>query len=217
MRTLLPDVDGARVAELGSGTGRVSAILAELGAAVVALDTSIAMHRAASQTMGGVGAGWHPACASAYQLPLQSHSLRGIIAINVFSHIRDLGEVLSECSRVLRPDGWLLFNYPNLRGWYWPAALAVNRRQRALALDVYTHWRTRRSVSRHLADAGLTTTAQAGMTHAPRPLDGTLLTSVFRSLDRLSAAPGLKHLSTIQFVLAHNGPTSDTRDPTDCV
>jgi malonyl-CoA O-methyltransferase len=119
LRTANLPVDGAAVIELGAGTGKNTAWLAERAASVLALDLSPAMlARARERVAGGhvrfvlhdITRPWPAADASA-----------DLVAGNlVLEHVLDLRPVMAEARRTLRPGGLLylseLHPYRQLQG-----------------------------------------------------------------------------------------------------
>ncbi len=93
---------GARILELGCGTGLNTAWLRAQGARVVAVDLSSGMLRRARRRAGGVdllqvdlGSPW----------PLASGWADGVVETLVLEHLPDLEPIFAEAFRVLRPGG----------------------------------------------------------------------------------------------------------------
>jgi ubiquinone/menaquinone biosynthesis C-methylase UbiE len=164
------DWRGKRVLEVGCGTGRITTRLAEWGADLTALDIAEAMLRQVRAKFGRPGSGRVPAFVqgSALELPFSDNSFEVVVSINVLSHVPQMRKVIAEMARVLAPGGSLLVNFTNARSLYWPAALYVNARGKAVGLDVYTHWYRPGEVWRALRQAGLQATRLSGQVHVPR-------------------------------------------------
>lgn len=107
LRALLPDLTGARVLELGSGTGKNTEALAA-AAEVVCVDASPAMQARARERLGH-----HP------QLRFVTADLRDPLPVPdahfdlatfdlVLEHLEDLGPPIAEAARALRPSGQLI-------------------------------------------------------------------------------------------------------------
>jgi SAM-dependent methyltransferase len=96
----VPDLGaGARVLDLGAGTGVASDALAARGAQVIAADVAYGMlrHEAASRP---------PAvCADAARLPFRADAFDHVVAAFVLNHVPDLVATLVELARVVRPGG----------------------------------------------------------------------------------------------------------------
>jgi ubiquinone/menaquinone biosynthesis C-methylase UbiE len=99
--SVLGEVRGKRILDLGCGKGRFARLLRCRGASVVGLDISKAM--LAEATGGAV------VLASARRLPFRPRSFDAIIAVEVFEHLSNqaLGIVLAETRRVLEDGGTL--------------------------------------------------------------------------------------------------------------
>jgi 2-polyprenyl-6-hydroxyphenyl methylase/3-demethylubiquinone-9 3-methyltransferase len=113
---------GKNVLDLGCGGGFMAEALAQRGAAVVGIDPAekaiaIAQAHAAQQNLSIrylVGSG--------EKLPMADASLDYVVCVDVLEHVADLGQVIDEVRRVLRPGGAFLFDTIN-RTWF--AALVV--------------------------------------------------------------------------------------------
>jgi malonyl-CoA O-methyltransferase len=100
-----------RVVDVGSGTGRGSALLKQRypRAEVVAVDLTLPMLRAAKQHSSWL----KPivrVCADASMLPLADHSVDVLHSNLCFQWIDDLPALFGECVRVLKPGGLLAFS-----------------------------------------------------------------------------------------------------------
>lgn len=98
---------GLRVADLGCGTGDVSAILADAGADVIAIDHEPAMLEAARKRLDGLEnvtilEGQLEA------LPLEDGGLDVALALLVLHHVEELGPCFEEAARTLRSGGRLV-------------------------------------------------------------------------------------------------------------
>ncbi|MGO9559969.1 MAG: class I SAM-dependent DNA methyltransferase [Acidimicrobiales bacterium] len=94
------------VAEVGCGPGQVGAFVRHRGRHVVGLDLSPEMARLAGGRLDGALA------ADMRALPLASGRLGGLVAFYSVIHVSraEIGAVLEEFHRVLRPGGLLLFS-----------------------------------------------------------------------------------------------------------
>jgi SAM-dependent methyltransferase len=107
---LIPD--GARVLEVGCGTGLFTAELGSARVQTTSIDVSIdllrqALARCASQP------GTSFSIQNAYATALRTSSVDVVVGMSVLHHL-DLGAALREFQRVLRPGGRLLFSEPNM-------------------------------------------------------------------------------------------------------
>ena len=122
---------GARVLEVGCGTGQWVARLEREGHTVVGLDASAGMLAQARTRAGRVGL----VQARAEALPFADASFDRVCCVHAFHHFRDRGAFLTEARRVLRPGGGLLVlgldpHTGHERWWiydYYPSSLASDR------------------------------------------------------------------------------------------
>ena len=130
-----PQPAGVRVADVGAGTGKLTATLVSLGAEVTAVEPDPQMLAELRQTMPAVGS----VPGSAEQIPLPDASLDAVLAGQAM-HWFDMDRALPEIARVLRPGGVLagLWNVDDDRvGWV--AGLAeISKRKSSITL---TRWR----------------------------------------------------------------------------
>jgi malonyl-CoA O-methyltransferase len=104
MRAAIGDVQGQRVLDLGCGTGRHTAWLAEHGATVTAVDFSLGMlaharERCAEADVSFVVHDVHE------PLPFGDSSFSAVISALVLEHVRALRPFFAEVRRVLRNGG----------------------------------------------------------------------------------------------------------------
>jgi SAM-dependent methyltransferase len=94
------------VVEIGCGPGQIGAFVRQRGRRVFGLDFSAEMSRRASGRLDGALA------ADMRSLPLASERIGGLVAFYSLIHVRrqELGTVLREFHRVLRPGGRVLFS-----------------------------------------------------------------------------------------------------------
>ena len=130
-----PQPAGVRVADVGAGTGKLTATLVGLGAEVTAVEPDPQMLAELRQTMPAV----RSVPGSAEAIPLPDASLDAVLAGQAM-HWFDMDRALPEIARVLRPGGVLagLWNVDDDRvGWV--AGLAeISKRKSSITL---TRWR----------------------------------------------------------------------------
>jgi ubiquinone/menaquinone biosynthesis C-methylase UbiE len=113
--------DGLDVVDLGAGTGRLAALMAQRARSVVALDSSQAMLDVLAERLkaaaGGGRANWRTAVADHRSLPLAGRSADMIVAGWTLCYLansgvadakRNLGLMIAEMKRVLRPGGTIV-------------------------------------------------------------------------------------------------------------
>jgi len=134
LKAVLPDVPIGRYLDLGCGTGRFTAILAQTFAClVVGIEPSEAMLAVArAEDLPGVE--WKQG--SAESIPLESGSVGLVFMSQVFHHLSRPQEALREIHRVLTPGGSLVIRNgtaENNEGTEWlrcfPEALAFDGRR----------------------------------------------------------------------------------------
>ena len=96
------DIGSLRVLDLGAGTGKLSALLAELGAEVTAVEPDTAMREELARQLSSARA----LAGSAEQIPLPDASVDAVLC-GQSMHWFDLSRALPEISRVLVPGGTL--------------------------------------------------------------------------------------------------------------
>jgi SAM-dependent methyltransferase len=107
--SMLPDVAGRRVLDVGCGSGSLSAWLASHGAEVVGFDTSASMVRLAEKK--GIERAAFRVADLAQPLDfLADRSFDVAVASLVMHYLRDWVEPLRELRRVLRPGGQLFIS-----------------------------------------------------------------------------------------------------------
>lgn len=158
---------GGPVADVGCGPGRITAHLSELGLDTFGIDLSPAMIEVARRDHHGLRFD----VGSMTDLDLGDASMAGLVAWYSLIHIPDdeMGSVLKNFQRVLRPGGPLLLSFHvgddsrlKTRGYGGhPMKVAVHRRRPG-------------HVSARLRDAGFTVEAEMTLTSAESALGGIL-------------------------------------------
>src|SRR5690606_41414486 len=138
---------------------------------------------------------------SIYELPFENSSFDHAISLNVFNHLDRSGDALRQLARVVRPGSTLLFNYANLRSYYWPAAYCINRNKKALGKSVFSTWERPEEMVRRIEKAGLEVVRILGHVHVPRALEAYRLTAIVRLLDVASRSGLLRRLAPFHFCL----------------
>lgn len=121
---------GARVLDLGCGTGDLARHLAASGMVVTGCDISANMLSQAAVADSAGAAEWVPLEPGWEALPFAQSSFDAVIAASVLEYVDSPAAVLGECARVLRPGGVMLCTVPNLAHpvrWLEWAARAIAR------------------------------------------------------------------------------------------
>ncbi len=99
---------GARVLELGVGTGRIALPVAAAGATVIGIDISAGMLATAQQRAGQAGAPLLLVRADAQRLPFATGAVDAVLAVHVLHLLPDWRAALAEMVRVTRPGGLII-------------------------------------------------------------------------------------------------------------
>jgi glycosyltransferase involved in cell wall biosynthesis/ubiquinone/menaquinone biosynthesis C-methylase UbiE len=102
---LLNGLSGSAV-DLPSGTGRALPVLAARSFRVFSADGSIAMLSQARRE----GRAFPAIVSNAFQTPFRSESFDLVLTLRFFFHVSNPGALLREVSRLLRPDGYFVFD-----------------------------------------------------------------------------------------------------------
>ena len=119
VRSLAPV--GARVLDVGCGTGTLAAALREAGFAVYGLDASVGM----LAQLGGQGRGV-PAAGFGERLPFMTGAFDVAITVATLHHITDpqrIAETLAEMCRVVHAGGSVVVWDHNPKNPYWPVLM----------------------------------------------------------------------------------------------
>lgn len=102
---------GARILELGGGTGLQAKLLSELGFDVYSIDIESSEYSDAAVYPVHEYDGRH--------IPLPDHSVDIVFSSNVLEHVEDLEQLQREVCRVLKPDGYCVHVLPTgvWRAW----------------------------------------------------------------------------------------------------
>jgi SAM-dependent methyltransferase len=191
------------VLEIGCGTGRFTMALLQTEVMLTVADISsnmlqIVKQRVMETNKGHLIKGYTEA--SITGLPFPDDSFDAILSINVFNHLPNIEEALSQCARVLRPGGTLLFNYANLNSYYWPIAWKINRSNLAIDQNVFSIWRKPNEVRHAIEGSGFTSLGVIGHVHIPRSVEPLRLNWLLKRLDVRSRYGPLKRFAPIHFV-----------------
>jgi ubiquinone/menaquinone biosynthesis C-methylase UbiE len=102
---------GARVLEVGCGTGLLTEEIAKRGVKVYSLDISQELLKQAREKSGNKDIVFF--CSSAYELGFADSSFDNIIGMSVLHHL-DMDRALDEFHRILKKGGRMAFSEPNM-------------------------------------------------------------------------------------------------------
>ena len=103
---------GARVVDLGGGSGWVSELLARFGFRPVLVDVARSLLQLSVQRLHSHGLAGHVVAADMTALPFASGAVDAVIVVDALHHVDDVDAVLREARRVLVPGGPLLIGEP---------------------------------------------------------------------------------------------------------
>jgi 2-polyprenyl-6-hydroxyphenyl methylase/3-demethylubiquinone-9 3-methyltransferase len=110
---IIPHWRDLDVLDVGCAGGFLTEALARRGARVSGIDPAGEVVAAAREHAAGEGLAVDYVVGGGEALPWQDASFDVVTCVDVLEHVRDLDEVLGEVARVLRPDGWFLFDTIN--------------------------------------------------------------------------------------------------------
>ncbi|MGV9771793.1 class I SAM-dependent DNA methyltransferase [Streptosporangium sp. NPDC003464] len=156
------------VADVGCGSGRITAYLQKLGVDAFGIDLSPAMVEVARRDHPGL----RFEVGSMTDLELADASMAGLVAWYSLIHVPDeeIGAVFTHFHRVLRPDGPLLLGFHVGDG-----SRLITKGYGEHPMRVYVHRRRPDQVAAWLNDAGFTVEAQMTLSSAESTLGGVLM------------------------------------------
>jgi 2-polyprenyl-6-hydroxyphenyl methylase/3-demethylubiquinone-9 3-methyltransferase len=104
---------GKSVLDLGCGGGFVAEELARRGAHVTGLDPSAPLLNVARNHAAKSSLKIDYKLGSGEKIPADDASFDVVVCVDVLEHVEDLEQVLSEVRRVLKPDGWFVYDTIN--------------------------------------------------------------------------------------------------------
>jgi ubiquinone/menaquinone biosynthesis C-methylase UbiE len=211
LSSLCRDWTGGSVVEIGPGTGRFTIPLTGQGNAMTLVDIAPGMLEQVRKNIEAAGVQGSISDyveGSIYGLPFESNTFEHAISLNVFNHLEHPDKALSEMARVIRPGQTLLFNYANVRSYYWPMARRINARSQAIGQEVFSAWEHPSKMKRIIADAGLELVQRLGHVHVPRAMERRHMLPLVRVLDSISRSGPLAGLAPVQFCLCRKKPGS---------
>lgn len=111
VRDLVPPP--GKILDLGCGTGEIAAAISRMGYEITACDIAEGMLEIAESNRTAGPVKWVLLRPGWTTLPFKNGSFDVIVASSVFEYLVDAQGVARELSRVLRPEGILIFSVPN--------------------------------------------------------------------------------------------------------
>lgn len=153
------------ILEVGAGTGRFTRNLQERKFDLVAVDPSLKMISHNRKRMKVLGYQTPFVLGVGEQLPFANDSFGAAICIDVFSHIPEPLKIIQEMARVVRPNGYVVFNFTNLHSIM---GLLINYvtnplRRRFNRLEVYSTYHNPRPILNSLSSLKLRLIRRTGL------------------------------------------------------
>lgn len=179
------EVRNKKVLDIAAGTGRFTKVLLDKNNSVTALDISGPMLEQLRNLLKD-----HPnkdnltvLLGDARNIEIKTASIDTVVMINALSHIPEHTKVFAEVSRILKPDGFFIFNVPNYLSLYLPFGLYVNLRKKSVTRDVYTRWYSFSEISRTLSSLNMEIEDLRGQLHIPTSSPPIIVT-IIKRIDR---------------------------------
>ena len=192
------------VLDVGTGTGRFAAWLAKKGFEVIGVDVSEEMLKKAKRKAHPQSKNVHLVLGDVNFLPFRKGTFGSCICINVINHIHSANKFFNEVRYVIRPEGFFIFNFPNLQSPYLPIAIIVNLRKKALFKGgkIRSKWFTLREIDKLLSETGFNIEELQGcMIASPIPL-GESLVKIVRIINFFCKTSKFKLFSSSLFIKA---------------
>ena len=103
---------GARVLDLGGGSGWVSELLARYGYVPMTIDVSTVLLALGKRRFANAGLTPRLAAADMTRLPIADGSVQGVIVLDALHHVPNVAAVFAEAHRVLEPGGAFVLAEP---------------------------------------------------------------------------------------------------------
>jgi 2-polyprenyl-6-hydroxyphenyl methylase/3-demethylubiquinone-9 3-methyltransferase len=162
------DPAGRTVVDIGCGGGLFAEELARLGMRVIGVDPAEASLQAARRHAERSGLDIDYRLGAGEALPLEDSSVDMAVCVDVLEHVDDIGVVLRETARVLRPGGLYLFDTINRTPFSWLLAIKLGQdwpltRFQPPHLHDWAHFVTPRELRVAASAAGLVVKGIKGM------------------------------------------------------
>ncbi len=110
---IVTDWNDKTVLDLGCGGGYMSEALTKRGVIVTGVDPDTNSLKAASEHAAAHGLKINYRQGIGDSIPLEDNSVDRVVCVDVLEHVQNIGKVISEIRRVIRPGGIFLFDTIN--------------------------------------------------------------------------------------------------------
>jgi len=196
------NISGNLILDAGTGTGRFATWLAKKGFEVIGVDLSHEMLKVAKKKIKTLNIDVSLILADLQFLPFKPRVFNGCVCINVIDHLSDISNFLKNVNRVLKNDGYFIFNFSNILSPYLPIALLVNFREKALFKGgkIRSKWFTFKKICILLRQAGFELKGTRGcMIASPLPF-GDKIIEIVQIINRLAESSRLNFFSGSIFI-----------------
>jgi len=165
---LLSDVSGARLLEVGCGTGRFTRYLAHKKR-IITIDASPAMMRYCLDRAleDGSRQNISPILADAFRIPLRDGSLDCVFSIHVLWHFPNYRDAIREIRRVLSDQGAFIFDFINAKSYLELARATIRRRKTVQDMPVWEERLTMEQVTSVLSEFGFSISRSIALNSFP--------------------------------------------------
>jgi len=118
IRSIINDLNGKKILEVGAGTGRDSFLLAEAGAEVTVLDYADNSLLIIKKILHDAPVKLDLIKGDAFQLPFKTNSFDLVFHQGLLEHFEDPQPILNENFRILKTNGLLLVDVPQKYHFY---------------------------------------------------------------------------------------------------
>jgi 2-polyprenyl-3-methyl-5-hydroxy-6-metoxy-1,4-benzoquinol methylase len=171
LKCLVGDLAGKKVLEVGCGTGRITEMLARLGANITATDISGEMLNVASNRFNRiqdvVAPRFHQM--SVYEIDVDLKNYDVVIMVNVLGRLSNPAEAIRQVASRISKDCRFIFTFPCLTSVLMPFGLVVNARGRSLTRNITSRWYIPKTIADYCRSAGLDIIGFHGNHYVPVP------------------------------------------------
>jgi len=121
IKEIVKDIKGKKILEIGSGTGKISLMLAKQGAEVYLLDIAPKAIENTKRLFNDMNEKGNFICASMFKIPFEDESFDIVWSSGVLEHFskKKQTEALEETLRICKPGGFSIVYVPSARGVFY--------------------------------------------------------------------------------------------------